>query len=271
MDRNNKGQFRRKFNICKSWLKDQYVDKKLSAPKIANILGCNQIVIYYWLKKYNIPVRTFSEARRGNLNPFYRRSLSEEKILIRSKKIRKIKESKEKLEELYWGKGIPTTKIAQIYGTVASTVCLTFKRLNIPLRPVEETRRLMWQNPEYRTKVIKNALKSLFKRPTNIESHMIDIIERENLPFRYVGNGSVIIGSLNPDFIGTTNHTKIIEVFGDYWHKERVRNLNDTEIGRIATFNSLGYDCLVIWQHELNDEGYVINKIMNFVGGGGAG
>lgn len=36
--------------------------------------------------------------------------------------------------------------------------------------------------------------------------------------FTFVGDGKVIIGGKNPDFINEKNK-KLIEVYGDYWHK----------------------------------------------------
>ena len=81
---------------------------------------------------------------------------------------------------------------------------------------------------------------------------MMGIIKKNNLPFNYVGNGSIHFrgyGKLfNPDFL-SKNPKHIIEVFGDYWHSLPKRKKLDKQ--RLATYTRYGYKTLVIWEHEL--------------------
>lgn len=51
----------RKYNN-KDWLHDQYLRKKLSIYQIAKLCGVNYQIIRYWLIKYNIPRRSYSES-----------------------------------------------------------------------------------------------------------------------------------------------------------------------------------------------------------------
>ena len=62
--------------------------------------------------------------------------------------------------------------------------------------------------------------------------------------------GSILIlGAKIPDFVCITGQTKVIELYGDYWHKgENPKN-------RIDFFASLGYSALVIWERELKQPG----------------
>lgn len=108
-------------------------------------------------------------------------------------------------------------------------------------------------------------LKALLKRPTKPEQKLIEIIEDQEFPFIYVGDGSVIIKGLNPDFIYEKGG-RIIEVFGDYWHHPDVCSNTGREDVRRAIFATAGYRTLVIWEHELKDENKVINKIISFQG-----
>lgn len=81
------------------------------------------------------------------------------------------------------------------------------------------TKRL--QNKEFKELMIKNSLRALFNnRPTSLERHMINIIQNNNLPYTYVGDGSFLIGGKNPDFININGEKILIEV----------RNKNVTEI-----------------------------------------
>ena len=47
----------------KEWLENKYLEEKLSINKIKEICGVStSSIIYYWLKKLNIPTRSYSEA-----------------------------------------------------------------------------------------------------------------------------------------------------------------------------------------------------------------
>lgn len=79
--------------------------------------------------------------------------------------------------------------------------------------------------------------------------------------WKYVGNGEVVLGGRNPDFININGKKKIIEIFGDYWHKD-----DDPEI-RIRHFKQYGYDTLVIWEKEFrSDKNKVLEVLKEFVG-----
>lgn len=51
---------------------------------------------------------------------------------------------------------------------------------------------------------------------------------------------------------------KLIELFGDYWHK------GEDPQDRINIFKKFGYDTLVIWESELKDINKVKNKVIKF-------
>lgn len=47
----------------KEWLYNEYVTKKRSSQEIASEFGCKDSNILYFLRKYDLPIRTVSEAR----------------------------------------------------------------------------------------------------------------------------------------------------------------------------------------------------------------
>lgn len=110
----------------------------------------------------------------------------------------------------------------------------------------------------HKEKIIKNTLLAVLKRPTTPELQVMEIIKDLNLPYRYVGNGEVIISGLCPDFINCNGQKKLIEVFGDYWHKPC------EEKQRYAMFAQFGYRTLIIWEHELKDKIQVSNRLLEF-------
>jgi predicted DNA-binding protein YlxM (UPF0122 family) len=55
-----------KIKISKEELIDLYSLKKLSAHNIANNFNCERTTIYRRLRKFGIPIRSISEAKKGN-------------------------------------------------------------------------------------------------------------------------------------------------------------------------------------------------------------
>jgi G:T-mismatch repair DNA endonuclease (very short patch repair protein) len=113
-------------------------------------------------------------------------------------------------------------------------------------------------NQKLKDKARKNSLMSQHKRPTKPEQILIDLIQQNQLPYKYVGNGEVLFGGKNPDFIQVNGKKKLIEIFGSYWHK------NDNPKERIDFFKNYGFSTLIIWDKELENPQNVVNKIKVF-------
>lgn len=116
-----------------------------------------------------------------------------------------------------------------------------------------------WGNPENR----ENRLRAIFAgcklRPTSVERRFMEICEKYNLPFRYCGDGSLLIGFKNPDFVESNGRKICLEVFGKYWHEP------EDEGKRIKHFGKHGWKCLVIWEDELKDKDCVANRVKGAV------
>jgi hypothetical protein len=114
-----------------------------------------------------------------------------------------------------------------------------------------------WENKEYREMVIKNTLKASRRRPTSLEKQMIEIIKKRNLPYKYVGDGSFLIGYKNPDFVNINGQKICIEVANRFHHDMKwARN-------RIKHFNKLGWKCLIFFENRKNNlnEEQIIKKL----------
>lgn len=109
----------------------------------------------------------------------------------------------------------------------------------------------LWQNPIYREKVIKNSLKALFKRPTSLEKEFIVFVKEHNLPYKYVGDGSFLIGFKNPDFIDTNGKKICIElrpkIMCQFWNK---CSPEEYEGKQIEHYLKYGWKCIVVWQED---------------------
>jgi len=115
--------------------------------------------------------------------------------------------------------------------------------------------RKRWSDPEYKRQTVKAILKGLGKTPNKAEAKLEDLLDQHNLPFRFVGDGQLIIGGMCPDYANYNGAKQLIELYGDYWHK------GDNPQVRIDAFKKYGYDCLVIWEHELRDESEILNRV----------
>ena len=94
-----------------------------------------------------------------------------------------------------------------------------------------------------------------YSGPNNPEAQLLGMLEP--LGFSFVGNRELVIGRCSPDF--WNGDTKLIEMYGDYWHAGQ-----DPQ-ERVDFFAGYGYDCLVVWEHELMDTEAVQGRIKAFV------
>jgi len=178
---------------------------------------------------------------------------------------------KDELEKLYWKENLSIKDIAKKFGASKSTIRKLLKDYGIRRRNYKETLEILskktkerWQKPESE-KIVRKIVQSLNKRPNNTERKVAKIIQKLGLPFKYTGNGSVVIGRRCPDFTYMSGK-KVIEVFGEPWHQNsfKVIPYSKTEEGTIAHYSRWGFDCLVIWSKELKDETKVAKKISDF-------
>lgn len=110
------------------------------------------------------------------------------------------------------------------------------------------------------------ALKACHKKPNKKEKQLIEIIESQKFPFKFTGDGSVVIGGYIPDFTNINSRKQIIEFFGDYWHSKENIAWHQTELGRMMAYAQFGFRTLIIWEHELKDTEQVVSKIKQFTG-----
>lgn len=115
---------------------------------------------------------------------------------------------------------------------------------------------------KYRLLMKRMMLKTLYRRGqtiSNEEKQLNNILQSEfSNQWKFVGDWSFNIGTKCPDFISCQGK-KVIELWGNYWHR------NDNPRDRIEYFKQYGYDCLIIWAHELRDVFALKNKIAEFV------
>ncbi len=116
-----------------------------------------------------------------------------------------------------------------------------------------------WQDLVYRETQLKKILSNNSKK-YNKQERELDLFLQKLLPseYKYVGDGQLILGSKNPDFCNINRKKKLIEMFGDYWHK------NDNSQDRINYFKEYNYDTLVVWGSELKNVERLSERVLTF-------
>ena len=191
-------------------------------------------IIPYWLgKKFSAEMRAklseHAKKRTKEKTPFYGKHFSKEAKL----KLSKSKMGKKLSEE---------TK-----------------------RKIGAISKKLWQNPEYREKVIKSVFKSLNKKP-NKQEQLLNQFLQENFPneWKFVGDGKLIVNGKCPDFVNVNGQKKIIELFGDYWHNNPKTKYHQTEEGTKEHYAKYGYKTLIIWEKELKNLNNILQEIEKF-------
>ncbi|MHA1700707.1 MAG: hypothetical protein ACTSWK_00420 [Promethearchaeota archaeon] len=123
-----------------------------------------------------------------------------------------------------------------------------------------EVSKIKWKDPEF----VKKIQSSLYNSPNKVECKLIELFNKLNLNYEFVGDWALTINGRNPDFINY-NQNKLIEFFGVYFHDTIVdisRKKHEKE--RIDFFKNEGYKTLIIWEEELDNIDLMIKKIIKF-------
>lgn len=163
---------------------------------------------------------------------------------------------------MYWTEGLSYKQIARRLDVSFAAIGYWMKKFGICARDRSTVTKLRWRE----LATLRKLQLARHKHPNGLERKMIDLTEKNHLPFAY--NTKFRIGRWLPDFIAVDGSKRLIEVFGEYWHTRRADSPTDTEEGRKVAFSELGYDLLVIWENELEDEGKVLDRIRKFGPGG---
>lgn len=172
--------------------------------------------------------------------------------------------SKSHLGQVSWNKNTKGIMVAWNKGLTKETdirVKIYAEKVTIALSGRKNPEHILrmkeiWQDPKF----VKKQMKSRNVMPNKTEIYLQSIITSITNNFAFVGDGKEIIGGKCPDFIDKVNN-KIIELYGDYWHKGQDPN------DRINYFKNFGYDTLVIWESELKDIDNLKNKLEVFANG----
>lgn len=225
-----------KFLITKKELKTKYITEEKSANKIAKEYSCGTKTIKRRLKEFNITCPNKLRKKKISETCKKQRNTSSYKLkhgkIIKKRWEDKAYKNKMKIALKGW-KHSDKSKLK---------MSLAKKGKKIP----DKQRRKMLQHS-----YSQNKMEKQFENFLNIHCKNI---------YKYVGNGQIFINGFVPDFINK-KEKKLIEFFGDYWHK----NTKEKDKLRLKTYKKYGYNTLVVWQSEWkHNTKKVINKVKKF-------
>jgi hypothetical protein len=126
---------------------------------------------------------------------------------------------------------------------------------------ISKTLKIRWENMNIAEKdqMIRTLREKANIRPNRAEIELNNVLDAI-LPneYKYVGDGSFILGGMNPDFMNINGQKKLIELYGDYWHKD------DDPQERIDYFKQFGFQTLVVWEHKLKDVRVLKETLLEF-------
>lgn len=227
--------------ISSELLRHLYHTEGLSCNDIGKSIGIDGVTVNRYLRKFGVALRDHSDAGKKYMNNPQRREVARSNMKARWQDPKYREQTLKLVREAY--------------------------RRNPDLHEKRSRQgKINWQDPEY----VKMVLGSLNKPPTKLEKQLGAILDKHFPEFKYNGDGrlGVTLGGLIPDFVNVNGKKQVIEVFGDYWHSPEIigNNWRRSELGRIMIYNSVGWGCLVIWQHELKEltEEQILTKITKF-------
>jgi len=109
---------------------------------------------------------------------------------------------------------------------------------------------------------IRNIRHKHKPKKTKPELIFEEICKRNNLPFHYVGDGSLWIGKkggkqLNPDFIEANGKKVLVEIMGAYWHSPLLnKNLvkSNLQLFRKNHYKRYRWHSIFLWDTDLERE-----------------
>lgn len=113
-----------------------------------------------------------------------------------------------------------------------------------------------WKHPMYGKHHSKKTIKKMLCRriPSSLETKFQEIIDRHNLPYRFVGDGSFIIGHYNPDFININGEKTAVEVYARYYKNRHIDSIETWKQKRAKIFRDFGRELLFFDETQVNDK-----------------
>lgn len=229
-----------------------YLDEKKTCKEIGVIYGMTQNTVKANLLRLGIPVRSAKESHTLALGKYG---------------------APKPKGTIPWNKGVPRTpeekrrmsfahKARYVNGAIPPNLG---KHLALETRQkISDSNKaresILWSNLNHKTKQLASLFAGI--KPTPHETQLAKLIEKFSLPFRWNGNGGLMLGFSVPDFAGI-GLACLIEIHDD----SRSKSYRGE---RTQLFASYGYRTLFFYNEEVESPDYettCLAKIKEFIGG----
>lgn len=118
----------------------------------------------------------------------------------------------------------------------------------------EETKQKLREANKGRVPTAETVRKMLTRRtPTSLEKKFLHIVEKNGLPYKFVGDGSFMIGRKNPDFININGDKIAIEVYAKYYKLRHAETLEGWMINREKVFSEYGWSVIFFDETQVTE------------------
>ncbi len=103
---------------------------------------------------------------------------------------------------------------------------------------------------------IKKAMRR--RIPTSLKERFMEIAYKHNLPYAYVGAGSLVIENFNPDFVNVGNEKILVEVYARIYKTLDGKSIETWKNTRTDTFLRHGWNTIFFDEIELTEENVLL-------------
>ena len=260
------GKYGRKRFICNHHkLKSPY---KLKSPPQLCLCGCGKLTTLgsKYIYGHNNKGKKFSEEIKNKLKESAKNRPCQSEV-TRRKKSDTLKQAYRDGRIVSALKGIPNTEQMKRKNSIKKmgnswNKGISHSKERIQKRIIGIKRSWQVLSPEEKAKRIYKTVSKSGQHPNKPETFILNLLNKlYPNEWKFTGDFSFTINGKNPDFTNINGQKKLIELFGDYWHKGEDPN------DRINVFKPFGWDTLVIWECELKNTKQLKRKIFDFCEG----
>jgi len=120
--------------------------------------------------------------------------------------------------------------------------------------PSEETKARISASNKGKEISAERVRRTLTRRiPSSLESKFEDIVNKYNLPYKFVGDGSFMLGNRNPDFININGDKIAIEVYARYYKLRCNETIDGWKEERCRIFAEYGWSIIFFDETQVTE------------------
>jgi len=156
--------------------------------------------------------------------------------------------------EMYADRNMTSVQIAKKYKTNSAVIVKRLRECDVAIKGIAGFKKGVPLTKEHIKKSLRRRI------PTSLEMKFIDIINKNKLPYKFVGDGSFILAGKNPDFINVNGKKIAIEVYAEYFKTLKNGSIVKWMENRKQLFKEYGWELLFFNEKQVNDN-YILESL----------